>query len=326
MASENTCANQTKGQEAAVQASVLSEAAEILLELSKPLMENKWNSLLPDVIIRSNTFSVVTTPQMESHPQIYLSSSCNATGSVNWHAGFPAEMFTDTSRSLTLEDILRHYYCFSQPSLWFGTFEGNVHSLVNSTQLRHGDSKEEGGAERHEMVKMDPDVPYHKEIFKSSVDPTFKKCKLDKCNRSICSQNLCSKHGASRRCSFDGCEKTAQGRTAFCITHGGGRRCTFPGCGKGARDKLFCAAHGGGRRCSRENCNKLAVPCGKFSNCCVRHGGGRRCATDGCDKSAQSGTSHCVRCGGGRRCVFPDCAKVARGKTDYCMSHTKLFC
>jgi hypothetical protein len=75
--------------------------------------------------------------------------------------------------SRTLEDILRHHYCFSQPSSWFCAFEGNVHSLVNSKQLRHGDSKEEDGTERHEMVKMDPDVPCYKETFKSSVDPTL---------------------------------------------------------------------------------------------------------------------------------------------------------
>lgn len=123
---------------------------------------------------------------------------------------------------------------------------------------------------------------------------------------------------ASRRCTFEGCTKCAQGKTSFCIAHGGGRRCTVDGCFKAARDKFYCAGHGGGKRCATEGCSKAAVGGSGF---CTAHGGGKRCQHPGCNKSSQASTSYCVRHGGGRKCIEQNCNKAARSRTDYCASH-----
>ena len=49
-------------------------------------------------------------------------------------------------------------------------------------------------------------------------------------------------HGGGRRCSQEGCGKSAQGATDFCKAHGGGRRCSQEGCGKSAQGATdFCA-------------------------------------------------------------------------------------
>jgi hypothetical protein len=45
-------------------------------------------------------------------------------------------------------------------------------------------------------------------------------------------QDISVQPSVSRRCSFEGCLKCAQGKTPFCIAHGGGRRCTAEGCTK----------------------------------------------------------------------------------------------
>ena len=71
--------------------------------------------------------------------------------------------------------------------------------------------------------------------------------------------HFCSAHGGGRRCTFDGCNIGAQGKTAFCSAHGGGGRCTFDGCNIGAQGgTAFCSAHGGGHRCSYPDCQSGA--------------------------------------------------------------------
>ena len=145
-----------------------------------------------------------------------------------------------------------------------------------------------------------------------------------KCSLLICKENaingssVCSKHIRIKTCSFDGCNKCAQGSTKFCISHGGGRRCKAIGCLKGARDRNFCANHGGGKRCKEIGCNKSAVG---STDLCTSHGGGKKCGHDNCTKSAQSPSFFCARHGGGRKCRVENCIKVARGKTLYCSSH-----
>ena len=174
------------------------------------------------------------------------------------------------------------------------------------------------------------------------------------CSASVCrnaprgASGLCKAHGASNRCSEEGCTKSAVGaigkvihrsracprlaacfcspltpfptcltRTVKCKAHGGGRRCQYPNCPKsaqGATDR--CKAHGGGRRCVYPQCGKSAV--GK-THYCKGHGGGRRCNFEGCSKSAQGATWQCIAHGGGRRCKKDGCSKSARGSSNLCM-------
>jgi len=55
------------------------------------------------------------------------------------------------------------------------------------------------------------------------------------------------KHGGGKKCTFNGCDKVARGRTSFCAGHGGGVRCKLDGCNRIAIGKLtLCRTHGGG--------------------------------------------------------------------------------
>lgn len=118
---------------------------------------------------------------------------------------------------------------------------------------------------------------------------------------------MCMKN--PRICKVIDCSKFAQGNTRYCIGHGGGRRCTYEGCNKTARGKIFCVSHGGGKRCSYSECTRPAIGATSF---CSIHGGGKRCISDGCIKFAQAPTDFCVRHGGGRRCVVENCEKVKK--------------
>jgi hypothetical protein len=130
----------------------------------------------------------------------------------------------------------------------------------------------------------------------------------------------CVGHGGGKRCTEEGCTKSAVGRTDKCIEHGGGKRCTEEGCTKSARggsDK--CIEHGGGKLCIVEGCTKSAR--GRTDKC-VEHGGGKRCTEEGCTKSARERSDKCIEHGGGKRC--PNCidwidSRVGNSKyDDYC--------
>ena len=119
-----------------------------------------------------------------------------------------------------------------------------------------------------------------------------------------------------KRCSVEGCAKSAVGKTDKCIEHGGGKRCSVDGCTKSAVGKTDkCKAHGGGKRCSVEGCTKSAV--GK-SDKCVEHGGGKRCPHCIDWPDSQSGWNkydgYCARC---FKRVFPSDprSKVIRSKS-----------
>lgn len=130
--------------------------------------------------------------------------------------------------------------------------------------------------------------------------------------------------------------------------HGGGKRCSQEGCTKSAvGGSNLCTSHGGGRRCSVEGCDKSAQSSTKF---CVKHGGGKKCAHAGCVKVARGRTQFCaavslvrynipgivhfillkLRClflsttkqhGGGVRCKLAGCNRVAIGKLQLCRTH-----
>ena len=55
-----------------------------------------------------------------------------------------------------------------------------------------------------------------------------------------------------RRCEREGCLKAAVDAFRFCKAHGGGKRCTMEGCNKSAQGggSAHCITHGGGRRCT----------------------------------------------------------------------------
>ena len=75
-----------------------------------------------------------------------------------------------------------------------------------------------------------------------------------------------------KRCTHEGCTKSAQGNTGKCFAHGGGKRCTHEGCTKSARGNTGkCFAHGGGKRCphciawidSQSGCKKYDGYCAR---------------------------------------------------------------
>ncbi|CAK9047384.1 Probable WRKY transcription factor 19 (WRKY DNA-binding protein 19), partial [Durusdinium trenchii] len=148
-----------------------------------------------------------------------------------------------------------------------------------------------------------------------------RECKWDGCSKWEQGGGYCKSHGGGRRCKFEDCLKSAQGKSSLCIAHGGdrGKRCVEDGCEKGAKQGGYCTSHGGGRRCEFEDCMKSAQ--GKLS-LCIAHGGerGKRCAEKGCEKQAAKG-GFCVSHGGGRRCEFEDCMKSAAGKSSLCIAH-----
>jgi hypothetical protein len=56
------------------------------------------------------------------------------------------------------------------------------------------------------------------------------------CNQLVLTPSRTAKaHGGGHRCSFEGCNKSAQGAKDRCKAHGGGRRCTYNNCTKSAR-------------------------------------------------------------------------------------------
>jgi hypothetical protein len=74
-----------------------------------------------------------------------------------------------------------------------------------------------------------------------------------------CQLFLCTRHGGGKRCSHDGCTKSAVGGSSLCTSHGGGRRCAIDGCEKSAQSSTkFCVKHGGGKKCSNPECDKVA--------------------------------------------------------------------
>jgi hypothetical protein len=57
--------------------------------------------------------------------------------------------------------------------------------------------------------------------------------------------DYCIAHCGGRRCTTEGCTKSAQGTTEHCSAHGGGRRCKAESCTKGALGMTeYCRAHG----------------------------------------------------------------------------------
>ena len=131
---------------------------------------------------------------------------------------------------------------------------------------------------------------------------------------------MCIGHGGGKRCTDEGCDKSAVGGTAMCVGHGGDKRCIHEGCDKSAArgGTAMCKAHGGGKRCTHEGCVKSAQG---GTAMCKRHGGGKRCTHEGCDKSARGGTAMCMRHGGGKRCSHEGCDKSAQGRTAMCKGH-----
>jgi hypothetical protein len=122
-----------------------------------------------------------------------------------------------------------------------------------------------------------------------------------------------------KNCTYEGCKKSAQGKTDKCVAHGGGKRCIEEGCKKSAEGKTDkCKKHGGGKRCIEEGCTKSAK--GKTDKC-IAHGGGKRCIEEGCLASARGKTDKCVAHGGGKRCNEEGCKASAIGKTDKCVAH-----
>ena len=78
-----------------------------------------------------------------------------------------------------------------------------------------------------------------------------------------------------KRCSYQDCKSSAQGKTDKCKAHGGGTRCSYPDCKSSAQGKTDkCVTHGGGTRCSYSDCKASAI--GKTDKC-IAHGGGTRC-------------------------------------------------
>jgi hypothetical protein len=162
-----------------------------------------------------------------------------------------------------------------------------------------------------------------------------KRCTMEGCQKSAVPGGTphCSAHGGGKRCQTDGCSKGVQGGTKFCSAHGGGRRCQTVGCPKGAAGSgtNHCIAHGGGRRCRFLDCNTAARG---TTDLCIAHGGGRRCKMDGCSKSAIAGAVElCMAHGGGRRCQFDGCSKsissgggVGGGGINYCVAHGGRQC
>ncbi|CAK9054089.1 Probable WRKY transcription factor 19 (WRKY DNA-binding protein 19), partial [Durusdinium trenchii] len=148
-----------------------------------------------------------------------------------------------------------------------------------------------------------------------------KRCAEEGCEKGAKQGGHCKSHGGGRRCEFEGCMKSASGKSSLCVAHGGdrGKRCAEEGCEKEAKQGGHCVSHGGGRRCEFEDCMKSAA--GK-SLLCIAHGGdrGKRCAAEGCEKRARRG-GYCKSHGGGRRCEFEDCMKSATGKSSLCVAH-----
>jgi len=128
--------------------------------------------------------------------------------------------------------------------------------------------------------------------------------------------------GRVRRCTFEGCTKSARGGTKLCIGHGGGKRCGQEGCHKSAVEATgLCVKHGGGKRCGKDGCQKSAVG---GTHLCIGHGGGKRCEFNGCHKSAQGGTRLCIGHGGGKRCTVEGCGKAGQGSKQLCVGHGRL--
>ncbi|CAK9022538.1 Probable WRKY transcription factor 19 (WRKY DNA-binding protein 19), partial [Durusdinium trenchii] len=150
-----------------------------------------------------------------------------------------------------------------------------------------------------------------------------KRCGEEGCEKRALKGGYCVSHGGGRRCEFEGCMKSAQGKSSLCKAHGGDRPkkrvCGERGCEKWALKGGYCVSHGGGRRCEFEDCMKSAI--GK-SLLCIAHGGQRkkRCTEEGCEKGALKG-GYCVSHGGGRRCEFEDCMKSASGRSSLCVAH-----
>ena len=156
-----------------------------------------------------------------------------------------------------------------------------------------------------------------------------KYCSMHRCRGKRCSEDGCEKlaqgktekcksHGGGKRCNENGCDKLAQGKTEKCKSHGGGKRCNEDGCDKLAQGKTEkCKAHGGGKRCNEDGCTKSA----QGKNKCKAHGGGKRCNEDGCTKSAQGGYDKCKEHGGGKRCKENGCTKSAQEGYDKCKEH-----
>jgi hypothetical protein len=167
--------------------------------------------------------------------------------SLAWHVGathFPLDTKCRNPRMEMFEKLLKHQLCgLSQPSGWIRTVGGEVCLMVDDQQNTdpRGNSLLES---RPDVVTVQDTINCKREVESTSQMTSRNMCKVENCTNSpaYLRAQFCTKHVGYRRCSFENCDKTAQGKTKFCIMHGGGRRCTFPGCEKGARDKLFCAA------------------------------------------------------------------------------------
>ena len=131
------------------------------------------------------------------------------------------------------------------------------------------------------------------------------------------------------KCIVEGCTKLASRKGISkmnCIAHGGGKRCSEEGCNRtaartgGGEKAQFCLLHGGGRRCSTEGCEKLAV---SPTQMCKAHGGGKRCTYEGCTRSARWPKDVCISHGGGLRCATDGCGKLAKAKGGLCIAHSR---
>lgn len=167
--------------------------------------------------------------------------------SLTWLVGashFPLDTKCRNPRRELFEKLLKHQLCgLSQHPGWIRTAGGEA--CLKVTDQQNTDSK---GNSLHEsrpgVVTVQDTMNCKREVEATSQMTSRTMCKVENCMNSpaYLRAQYCTKHVGYRRCSFENCDKTAQGKTKFCIMHGGGRRCTFPGCEKGARDKLFCAA------------------------------------------------------------------------------------
>lgn len=140
-------------------------------------------------------------------------------------------------------------------------------------------------------------------------------------------------HGGGKRCSFDGCKRSAVGGSSQCTAHGGGRRCLVEGCSKSAQSSTsYCVKHGGGKKCEHSGCKKVArgrtLYCAAVSNPPLP-----TLLFPGCFFKYQKYLNHAyfrftfvtpfgtLKHGGGVRCRLESCSRVAVGKQQLCRVH-----
>ena len=85
---------------------------------------------------------------------------------------------------------------------------------------------------------------------------------------------MCIGHGGGKRCTHEGCDKSARGGTGMCVGHGGGKRCSHEGCDKSAlRGTAMCRVHDWTKRWTHEGYANV----GRGETAvCVGHGEGKR--------------------------------------------------